>query len=95
LKEYPLNTKVIFSTLTNYFDIIETIKIKGIEDDCFVKIDAINYETAKKMPNNSMNQINRVISNANQITAIDEVLKIVNEPGGLYPLYVNLIFDIT
>ena len=95
LKEYPLNTKVIFSTLTNYFDLIETIKIKGIEDDCFVKIDGINFETAQKMLNNTMNQINRVISNANQKSAIDELFKRVNESGELYALYVKLIFDIT
>ena len=90
-----MNTKVIFSTLTNYFDLIETIKIKGIEDDCFVKIDGINFETAQKMLNNTMNQINRVISNANQKSAIDELFKRVNESGELYALYVKLIFDIS
>ena len=38
LKEYLLNAKVVFSTLTNYFDIIEKIKNKGIEENFFFKL---------------------------------------------------------
>ena len=93
MKEYPSNTKVIFSTLTDYCEIIETISSKGIPDDCFLKIDDINDTMVKEMYDRLMNRIGRKLANVDQCKAVEELFN--SEFRSVYPLYVKLIFDIT
>ena len=93
LKEYPGNTKVVYSTLQNHGEISETLKRKGIEDECFMKIRRLDFETAIKMFNNSMVTENRELANEAQKKVVEELFK--NKSTELYPLFVKLVFDIS
>ena len=93
VKTYPANTKLIYSTLTNYHNIIEVLKAKGLDDDCFLHISKLDYKTSLQMYDNLMSKKERVLARNEQRDAVKALFQ--NKWTGLYPLYVKLIFDIT
>ena len=92
IKEYPENTKVVYSTLTNHGNIIETLKQKGVEEESFLKVSKLDFQTSIKMFNNSMDNNNRELANENQKKVVDTLFS--NKSTKLYPFFVKLIFDI-
>ena len=92
LKDYPTNTTIIYSTLTHYGGIIETLISKGINEH--KSIEKINAKEAIKIFNFSMDAINRLV-NEEQRKAVETLFnKLFNDSDKLYPLFVKLIFDI-
>ncbi len=92
IKDYPKNTKVIYSTLYKHGKIIETIKSKGLTDECFLKIDEIDFETSIKIFDTFMLKSNRFLANEGQRMIVESLLK--DSFTKLYPIHVKLLFDV-
>ena len=91
IEKFPSNTRVVYSTLTSDCNIIETLKSKGIREQCFLKLNELDNEIAIKMFSDSITkdgcQLNMQLWNK-----VSELFQ--DESTTLYPFFVKLIFDI-
>ena len=90
IKEFPSNSKFVFSTLNNYGSIIENLKrITTISEKNYLNINTLEYETAVLIFNKQLAASKKTLTNEQK----DQVSKLL-QTAELYPLYINLLFNI-
>lgn len=90
--ELPHCVKILYSTLTNYKNIVENFKLKfGDIKQNFIKLKPLDIDIAVKIIDSWLNkQKPKRVLNEKQWRVLTKLFK----NATLYPLYVKLIFDI-
>lgn len=87
--ELPKNVKIVLTTLKDFENILETIKLSVKNAENYLEIKPMNSEDAKKMLNDLLNNSNRSLSEQ-QWNVLEEIFK----ESKLHPLLVKLVYDI-
>jgi hypothetical protein len=83
------NIKVIYSTLSNYNNILKNLTLKIKSTNNFLRLNHFNQSDSITIVENWLNKLNRKLSSTQW-----KLLKNLFEKATLYPLYIKLIFDI-
>lgn len=85
----PDNVKMIYSTLPNHGDILETFKHFELELSNYIEIKNLNIELSSLIVSDWLKKANRSLSLKQWDT-----IKSLFERAVLFPLYIRLVFDI-
>ena len=83
------NIKVIYSTLSNYNNILKYLTLKIKSTNNFLRLDHFNQSDSITIVENWLYKLNRKLSSPQW-----KLLENLFEKATLYPLYIKLIFDI-
>lgn len=86
----PKNVKIVYSTLTNHGDILQSIRNRTtIDESNYLEIKQLDISFALSLIDKWLNQYNRKISVKQR-----DLLEDLFNKAQLYPLYVKLTFDV-
>ena len=90
VKDFPSNAKFVFSTLNNHGNIIENMKrITAIKEKNYIEIETLDYEKAVSIFGKLLTSSQKTLTEIQK----EEIFKLFRT-ADLYPLYVNLVFNI-
>ena len=90
VKNFPSNAKFVFTALNNFGNIIENMRrITVIKEKNFLEINTLEYEKAIAIFNKLLTNSNKTLTDLQK----EEIFKLFKTTN-LYPLYINLLFNI-